>query len=51
MSATLIHLGGGVSDLVTTDERARTLALQRGFEVVARSALDLVPGEVNEIRF
>jgi len=51
MTASAIHLGGGVSDLITTDERARTLVLHKGREEVARIALQLLPGEVNEIRF
>jgi RNA polymerase sigma-70 factor (ECF subfamily) len=51
MMATAITLGGGVSDLITTDERARTLILHKGQEVVARIPLLLRPGEVNEVRF
>jgi len=50
MSANAITLGGGVSDLILTDERARTLVLHKGTELVARIPLHLRPGEVNEIR-
>ncbi len=50
MSATAIALAGGVSDLILTDERARTLVLQKGSEEVARIPLLLRPGVVNEIR-
>jgi hypothetical protein len=49
--STAVHLGGGVSDVIVTDERARTLVLHAGGEEVARVPLRLVPGEVNEVRF
>jgi RNA polymerase sigma-70 factor (ECF subfamily) len=51
LSANAITLEGDVSDLITTDERARTLVLKKGREVVARIPLLLHPGQVNEIRF
>lgn len=50
MMATGITISDGVSDLLTTDERARTLVLHKGQEEVARIPLLLRPGEVNEIR-
>ena len=51
LSANAITLQGEVSDLITTDERARTLVLKKGREVVARIPLLLRPGQVNEVRF
>src|SRR5262249_55168769 len=51
LSANGIALQGDVSDLITTDERARTLVLKKGHETVARIPLVLRPGEVNEVRF
>jgi len=45
-----VQIDGGVSDLLLTDERARTLVLRKDNAEVARVPLHLVPGQVNEIR-
>jgi hypothetical protein len=50
LSADAVSIEGGRSDLLQTDESARTLVLSRN-EVQERIPIRLVPGQVNELRF
>ncbi|HEX6886396.1 MAG TPA: hypothetical protein VF530_23675, partial [Planctomycetota bacterium] len=50
LSCAAFFLQGGTSDVILTDERARTLVLHRGGKESERIPLFLAPGSVNEIR-
>jgi RNA polymerase sigma-70 factor, ECF subfamily len=45
-----VQIEGGTSDVLTTDESARTLVLRKGNEESERIPLHLVPGAINELR-
>jgi len=49
-TAQAVQIQGGTSDLITTDERARTLVLYSGPSESERIPIHLVPEGVNEIR-
>jgi len=50
LACAAFFLQGGASDVILTDERARTLVLHRGGQESEHIPLQLAPGQVNEVR-